>query len=152
MSLSEVNTKEHAETKLSKDQVGMRQHSITQRSLNLENNVGVVLSDFSKNILKPHTHPQHVPVNVEKELCITIHMQDKNMVEVGTVEKDDRITFPTEGLSIESACMPPESATALSSNGNEKSSPISGKESEMSQNDTKNELYSFLGGGTESCI
>ena len=146
------DTKEHAETKLSKDHVGMRQHSITQCSLNLENNVGV-LSDVSKNILKPHTSPQPATVNVEKEFCITIQMQDENMAAVGTVQKNDRITFPTEGLSIESACsLPPERATALSSNGNEISSPISGKELEMSQNDSKNELYSFLGGGTESCI
>ena len=80
-------------------------------------------------------------------------MQDENMAEVGTVQKDERITFQTERLPTESACLlPKESSTFLSSNGNEKSSPVSGKELDMSPNDSKNKLHAFLGGGTESCI
>ena len=146
------DTKEHADTKFSKDHVGMSQHSITQCSLNLENDVGVS-SDFSKNILKSHTPPQPTTVNVENEFCIPIQMQDENMAEVGTVQKDERILFQTERLPTESAgLLSKESSTFLSSNGNEKSSPVSGKELDMSPNDSKNKLHAFLGGGTESCI
>ena len=130
------DTKELEETKFSKDDVGMSQHNVRQCSLNLENNVGV-LSDFSKNMIsKSHTLPQSTTVNVENEFCITIQMQDENMTELGTLQKDERMTLPTERLPIESACLLPKESTTDRS----------------SKNDSQNELYSFLGGGTESCI